>query len=101
LLETARVFVFLGRFLFRKAREEHISARKKNMQRIQGTIVTSFQRRAISFIQLDDGGELFAHISDYPNRTLLPVGTRVEFEIGEFAGKKKAIKIQPVDAEAV
>jgi cold shock CspA family protein len=74
--------------------------RETMQERIQGRVVTSFQRRAISFIQMDQGGEIFAHISDYPDRTLLPVDSRVEFEIGEFEGRKKAINIRPIEVPA-
>jgi cold shock CspA family protein len=68
----------------------------------KGTVVTAFERRSFSFIQVDSSGdEIFGHISDYPNRTLLPSGSRVEFEIGQHAGKKKAINIRPLIAEGV
>ena len=63
----------------------------------KGTVVSAFERRSFSFIQVDSSGEeIFAHISDYPNRALLPAGTRVEFEVGEHAGKPKAINIRPL-----
>jgi cold shock CspA family protein len=66
----------------------------------KGTVVSAFERRSFSFIQVDSSGEeIFGHISDYPNRTIPPAGTRVEFEIGEHAGKTKAINIRPLAAE--
>jgi cold shock CspA family protein len=68
----------------------------------KGTVVSAFERRSFSFIQVDSSGrEIFGHISDYSNRALLPCGTRVEFEIGEHAGKTKAINIRPMVAEGV
>jgi cold shock CspA family protein len=66
----------------------------------KGTVVSAFERRSFSFIQVDSSGqEIFGHVSDYPNRTILPAGTRVEFAIGEHAGKPKAINIRPLECK--
>lgn len=66
-----------------------------------GTIVSWFEPRAYGFIRPDSpiaGGpvEIFAHISDMPNRQPLPKDTRVSFELGIFGGRTKAINIVAV-----
>jgi cold shock CspA family protein len=60
-----------------------------------GMVVTAFERRSFSFILADSTGEeIFAHVSDYPNNILFPVGSRVEFAIGSFREEKKAVAIK-------
>lgn len=67
-----------------------------------GRIVTVFEQRSFSFIQDDQTGEeIFAHVMDYPDRQLLPVGTQVEFELGTFRNRSKAINIRQADPESV
>ena len=57
--------------------------------------MTAFERRSFSFIQsATTGEEFFAHVSDYPNRTLFPVGTQVEFDLGSYRDKPKATRIR-------
>ena len=66
-----------------------------------GTIVSWFNIRSYGFIRPDSpvAGlpvEIFAHLSDMPNRQPLPKDTRVSFEVGVFGGRTKAIKIVAV-----
>jgi cold shock CspA family protein len=66
-----------------------------------GTLVSWFNPRSYGFIRPDSpvAGlpvEIFAHISDMPNRQPLPKDTRVSFEIGTFGGRTKAINIVEV-----
>ncbi len=62
----------------------------------KGTVVTAFERRSFAFIQNEETGEeIFAHISDFQDRKLLSVGSLVEFELGTFNSRPKAIKIRP------
>jgi cold shock CspA family protein len=57
-----------------------------------GRVVTTFPDRGYSFI-LYQGKEVFAHRSDYPLSKILPVGSQVEFELGDHDGRPKAINI--------
>lgn len=62
-----------------------------------GIIVTALARRSFVFIQDDaTGEEFFAHKLDFPDHALLPVGTLVEFDVADFRGRPKAIKINPL-----
>jgi len=65
-----------------------------------GTIVTAFPKRSYAFIQTEDGQELFAHVSDFQDRTLFPVGSLVEFELGTFRDRPKAIQIRPLTSKS-
>lgn len=65
-----------------------------------GTVVTAFERRSFAFIQDDaTGEEIFAHASDFPDRTVFPVGSLVEFELGTFKNRPKAIKIKSLTSD--
>ena len=62
-----------------------------------GIIVTALARRSFVFIQDDaTGEEFFAHKLDFPDHTLLPVGTPIEFDVADFRGRPKAIRIKPL-----
>ena len=66
--------------------------------RTQGTII-SWLERGFGFIARDDmQGDIFIHRSALtPDRTELSIGTRVEFEIGEFNSKPCAESVTIVD----
>jgi cold shock CspA family protein len=68
---------------------------------MRGTIVSVFEKRAFAFIKREDNHEeVFAHISDFPSRKLLPVGSVVTFETAAFNGRIKCVKIQPLEVPA-
>lgn len=66
-----------------------------------GTIMTVYRSRGYAFIQSDaDGQEYFAHLTDFENSIMLPQYSRVEFELGTFRDRPKAIKIKPLVSES-
>lgn len=63
----------------------------------KGIVVTAFERRSFAFIKdYETSDEIFAHVSDFEDCRILPVGSLVEFEIGTFKNRSKAIKIKPL-----
>lgn len=63
----------------------------------KGIVIAAFPKRSYGFIHDDETGEeIFAHASDFPDRTVLPVGVLVEFEIGAFKNRPKAVKVRPL-----
>ena len=64
----------------------------------QGQVLTWLDR-GFGFIARDDQqGDIFIHRSALsPDRTELPIGTRVEFEIGEFNSKPCALRVSVLD----
>lgn len=78
-----------------------INSNKEEKQMKKGIVTASFPKRSYAFIHDDETGEeIFAHASDFPDRTVLPVGSLVEFEIGTFKNRPKAIKISPVASQS-
>lgn len=68
------------------------------MQR--GIVVTTFPQRGFCFIQDEQTGEeIFAHRLDCPASAVMPIGTRVTFEVVPFRGKTKAARIEIVSTE--
>lgn len=63
---------------------------------MKGTITRFLSERHFGFLICDDGSELFFHELDTP---LLPKpierSQRVDFEIGEFRGRRKAVNLRP------
>jgi cold shock CspA family protein len=68
----------------------------------KGTVTRFFSDRHFGFLISDDGQELFFHELDAP---LVPQpivrSTRVEFDLGEFRGKKKATNLRPLSGGAL
>ena len=63
--------------------------------------MTAFERRSFAFIKdYDTSDELFAHVSDFPDCRILPAGTLVEFELGTFKNRTKAIKVRPLTSQS-
>lgn len=63
----------------------------------KGIVVTAFERRSFAFIKdYETSDEIFAHVSDFQDCRILPVGSLVEFELGTFRNRPKAIKIKPL-----
>lgn len=68
----------------------------------KGIVIAAFPKRSYAFIHDDETGEeIFAHASDFPDRTILPVNVQVEFELGTFRNRPKAVKISPLASESV
>ena len=72
----------------------------------EGTIISWFKPRNYGFLKPDNpvpgcDVELFFHVSDIFNSKPLPKNIRVTFEIGLFGGRRKAIKVKPVDRSGV
>jgi len=77
---------------------------------MKGKIVKYFSRRGFGFIALEDSdGEIFFHISNYPEQLEPEIGKDVEFEVIETPKGKEATKIgvvadaetdEPVEAES-
>lgn len=68
----------------------------------KGIVVTAFERRSFAFIKdYETSDEIFAHVSDFQDCRLFPAGTLVEFEIGTFKNRTKAIKIKPLTSNSV
>lgn len=71
-----------------------------------GTIVSWFDHRGYGFIRPDSPiadapVEIFIHISDTPDQQPLAVNTRVNFEIGKFGGRTKAVSVMMVVGRAL
>jgi len=63
-----------------------------------GLITTWLKRKGFGFVRPDGSDEeIFLHISDLPNRVPIPVNTRVEFGLGIYGGRKKAINVKAVE----
>lgn len=63
-----------------------------------GLIVTWIPRKGVGFIRPDGSDdEIFLHISDLPNRKPFPVNTRVQFGLGVYGGRKKAINLTAME----
>lgn len=69
---------------------------------MKGTITRFLSERHFGFLISDDGVELFFHELD---TRLLPKpierSQRVEFEVGVFKGREKAVNLRPCDSPTV
>lgn len=62
---------------------------------MKGTIKTWHHRKGFGFIAIDDGEDVFLHITDIPEKQKPEVGEEVTFDIGPGRdGKTKAINVQ-------
>ena len=67
-----------------------------------GVVSRYLKNRRFGFIRfLDAAGEIFAHELELIGVTELAAGQRVEFETGEFNGKKVAKNVRVVDGGAL
>lgn len=65
-----------------------------------GTITKSFSDRGYCFIAPDDAGaDLFAHARNSDGGTLLPEGSRVEFEVRQHKNRPVAVNVRAIDAK--
>ena len=93
---TALRLEFLASISFPRDRVERNSKRRRKNKEMDGKITGVFFHRGYGFVMdVVTGEEYFAHVSDFANQELLPSGSRVTFQLGEFRGKTKAIKIEP------
>jgi cold shock CspA family protein len=77
------------------------NSNKEEKRMKKGIVIAAFPKRSYAFVHDDETGEeLFAHASDFLDRTVLPVGVLVEFEVGSFKNRAKAIRIKPLLSDA-
>lgn len=62
---------------------------------MKGTIKTWHHRKGFGFIAIEDGEDIFLHITDIPDKQKPEIGETVTFDIGPGRdGKTKAINVR-------
>ena len=67
------------------------------MQTHQGMLVSWFPTRSYGFIRFDSSpDEIFVHRTDFLGGKTLPSGTRVTFDVVEYNGRTKAVRVASI-----